>query len=85
MTMPFAVPLITSVPIKHIVSKSVIDFMEFNVTSKLSVFFIASDSPVSEDCLTYKLLDSIILKSAGIILPLERITVSPIVTFLMGT
>ena len=48
-------------------------------------FFTASDSPVKEDCPTYKSLESIILKSAGIILPADNKTVSNIVISLIGT
>ena len=47
-------------------------------------FLTASDSPVSEDCPTYKSFASIILKSAGIMLPADKSTISPTVTSLIG-
>ena len=52
--------------------------------SSSTVFFILSDSPVNEACPTYRSFDSIILKSAGIILPADNKTMSPKVTFLTG-
>ena len=77
-TIPFAEPLITFVPIKHIVSISErLSIVSFSSSSVFSSFLIASDSPVSVDCPTYKSFDSIILKSAGIMSPAESITVSP--------
>ena len=48
------------------------------------VFFTLSDSPVRDDCPTYKSFASITLKSAGIILPADNITVSPITTSFIG-
>ena len=39
-------------------------------------FCTLSDSPVKADCPTYKSLASIILKSAGIMLPADKTTTS---------
>ena len=79
-----AEPLITFVPIKQIVSKS--DILDISSDFKLVVasFLTASDSPVKADCPTYKSLDSNILKSAGIILPAFKITISPITISFIG-
>ena len=62
------------------VSKSVISSifsMDFN--SLVANFLTASDSPVKEDCTTYKSFSSIILRSAGIKSPADKIIISPIV------
>ena len=84
-TTAFALPLITFVPIKQIVSKSVIlSISSIDSSSVFVSFLTASDSPVIEDCPTYKSLDSIIRKSAGIISPAERTTISFRVTSFIG-
>ena len=83
-TTPFAEPDTTFVPIKQILSKSDILSNSSCLFSNSTVFFILSDSPVNEACPTYKSFDSIILKSAGIILPADNKTMSPKVTFLTG-
>ena len=85
MTIPLALPEITLVPIKQIVSKSAILSNSSKEVSVSTFFFTLSDSPVKEDCPTYKSFASIILKSAGIILPAESRTTSPKVTWLMGS
>ena len=84
MITPFAEPLITLVPIKQIVSKSEI-LSKFSIeVSEFTTFFTASDSPVNDDCPTYKSVASITLKSAGIMLPADSTTISPKVTSLIG-
>ena len=50
-----------------------------------STFLTLSDSPVNADCPTYKLFVSIILKSAGMMLPADNNTISPIVILFTGT
>ena len=48
--MPFPVPLITFVPIKQIVSISVISSIWLSVLfSEITFFLTASDSPVKDD------------------------------------
>ena len=83
-TTPFALPETTFVPMKQMVSKSAILSISLAEISVLTNFFTLSDSPVKEDWLTYKSFDSMILKSAGIILPAESTTISPKVTWLIG-
>ena len=83
-TIPLAEPDITFVPIKQILSKSEILSISSFLSSNSTVFFTLSDSPVKDDCPTYKSFASITLKSAGIILPADNTTVSPITTFLIG-
>jgi len=82
--MPLALPLITFVPIKQIVSKSDMLSISSSCIWEFICFFTASDSPVKDDWLTYKSFASIILKSAGIILPADKITVSPITISFIG-
>ena len=78
-TIPCAAPLSTSVPIKQIVSKSVIS-STFPFCSDSASFFTESLSPVNEDWFTYKSIASIIRKSAGIKSPAFNKTTSPTVT-----
>ena len=66
------------------VSKSVIEFILLISNSELIDFLTASDSPVKDDWLTYRSFASIILKSAGIIEPLDNKTTSPIVILWIG-
>ena len=56
----------------------------FILISKSTVFLTASDSPVKDDCPTYKSFDSITLRSAGIKLPADNIIISPKTTWLIG-
>ena len=81
-TIPIAEPLITLLPIKTKLFNSVIA-REISDTW-LAFFSIGSLSPVKDDWLTKKSLDSIILKSAGIISPAARYIMSPITTFSKG-
>ena len=83
-TTPFAEPDTTFVPIKHILSKSDMLSISSSLSSNSTVFLILSDSPVKDDCPTYRSFASITLKSAGIILPADNTTVSPITTSLIG-
>ena len=83
-TTPFAEPDTTFVPIKHILSKSDMLSISSSLSSNSTVFLTLSDSPVKDDCPTYKSFASITLKSAGIILPADNTTVSPITTSLIG-
>ena len=84
-TMPFPVPLITFVPIKQIVSISVISSIWLSVLfSEITFFLTASDSPVKDDWTKNKSFASIIFKSAGIKSPAESFITSPIVTWSSG-
>ena len=83
-TTPLALPEITFVPIKQIVSKSEILSILFKDILESTYFSTLSDSPVREDCPTYKSFASMILKSAGIMLPAESTTMSPSVTWFIG-
>ena len=58
---------------------SIVSFCEF------TTFLVGSDSPVKDDCVTYKSFASIILLSAGIISPADNTIISPTATSFNGT
>ena len=83
-TAHLADPLITFVPIKQILSISEILYMVSLFNSVSTFFLTESDSPVSDDCPTYKSFDSNTLKSAGTKLPADNKTISPTVISFTG-
>ncbi len=78
-TSTFPWPLKTSVPIKAKFSKSsaVTVFGSRSWTSVATYFSTGSDSPVNEDWFTNKSFAQIKRASAGIISPVDRLTISP--------
>ena len=84
-TIAFPLPLVTLVPIKQIVSKSVIlSISSIDESSVDEDFFTESDSPVKDDWVIYKSFASNTLTSAGMISPADKSITSPIVISFKG-
>ena len=85
-TTPTPLPLTTFVPIKHklFISSGEVFSTSFNKQILELYFSTGVDSPVKDDCEINKSLASKILKSAGIIEPAVKTTISPGTTSFNG-